>query len=356
MLPSVPRRLVIVAAALCATLPLIPSASADRADRQPPAAQAPAVDRQSADGARVVDVRQTAERIVDLTVDSPALDGEGAVRLLTPDGWEERGPDDHWPVLYLWPGGDGDHLTWTNDFGIQRLDALRDTLVVMPDMPLYGFYTDWWNHGSGGSPAVASYHLEEVVPLLERDFGAGQRRVAAGLSQGGFGAVSYAARNPGMFRAVASYSGFVHPHQHPHAVAAGMDYLGLDFQALWGDPEEQREVWEAHDPYYLADHLRDTPVYLASGDGRLGPLDPPGTAPDEHVPGLEDPENPFPEDVYSPTETLMGEESRALADRFRAAGAEVTTHFYAGTHSPAYWERELHRSLPGLLAKLHDQG
>ncbi|WP_258534338.1 alpha/beta hydrolase family protein [Streptomyces sp. PT12] len=292
-----------------------------------PAAAAPA---RGAEGARVVEERGSGERITDLTVSSPALGGEGRVRLLTPEGWEERGAGDSWPVLYLLPGGDGDHLTWTVDFRIQDLPELRDTVVVMPDMPLFGFYSDWWNGGAGGPPAVATYHLDEVVPLLERRYGAGERRVAAGLSQGGFGAVSYAARNPGMFRAVASYSGFVHPLA-------------------------QRRLWAAHDLYHLAHRLRGVPVYLASGDGRLGALDPPGTSPDEEVPGLEDPENPFPDDVLSPTETLMGEESRLLAERLRAAGADVTTHFYAGTHAPAYWEAELRRSLPMLLEALHGE-
>ncbi|WP_328360260.1 hypothetical protein OG800_24285 [Streptomyces sp. NBC_00445] len=65
-----------------------------------------------------------------------------------------------------------------------------------------------------------------------------------------------------------------------------------------------------------------------------------------------EPPAPFPEDAISPTETLMERENRALADRLSALGAPVTTHFYAGTHSPPYWAREFHRSLPMLLEAL----
>ncbi|MFD5318913.1 alpha/beta hydrolase [Streptomyces sp. NPDC127098] len=300
-------------------------------------------------------VRETAvgERLVDLSFDSPALGGRGRVRLLTPAGWAERRAGDRWPVLWLLPGGDGDHLTWTVDFGVQDLPELRDVLVVMPDMPLYGFYTDWWNHDAGGPPRVESYHLREVLPLVEERYGGGGRRVAAGLSQGGFGALSYTARHPGLFRAAASYSGFVHPSRHPHAVRAGMTYLGLDWLALWGDPELQAEVWDAHDPGRHVGRLAAVPLYLSCGDGRLGPLDLPGTEPDEEIPGLEDPEDPFPEDVYSPTEAVMLAENEVLADRLRAAGAELTTHFHSGTHSPPYWGRELRASLPMLLDALH---
>lgn len=319
-----------------------------------PTARAAATAVPPAGGARVVDERTAGHRLVDLTVDSTALGRQARVRMLTPDGWERRRPGDRWPVLYLLVGGDGNHKAWTEDYEarLQDVPELRDVLVVMPEMPLFGFYSDWWNGGAGGTPAVETFHLEEVRPLLERRYGAGSRRVAAGESQGGFGAFSYAARHPGLFGAVASYSGFVHPLQHPHAVRAGMTYLGLDWTAVWGDPVAQRANWEAHDPYYLAEALRDTPAHLSSGDGTKGVLDPPDVEPDPEIPGLEDPSDPFPDDVISPTETLMQRESHALASRLRAEGAPVTTHFYAGTHSPAYWAREFHRSLPLLLGAL----
>lgn len=305
-------------------------------------------------GARIIAEEKAGERLVDLTVDSPALGRTAKVRLLTPDGWDRRRPGDTWPTLYLLVGGDGNHKAWTEDYDahLQQLPDLRDVLVVMPEMPLFGFYTDWFNSGEGGPPAVETFHLREVRPLLERRYGAGARRVAAGESQGGFGALSYAARHPGLFRAVASYSGFVHPLRHPHAVRAGMTYLGLDWTALWGDPVARRANWQAHDPYYLADRLRTTPVHLSGGDGTAGVLDPPGTPPDVEIPGLEDPADPFPEDAISPTETLMQRQSRSLATRLVSVGAPVTTHFYAGTHSPAYWKRELYRSLPMLLRAL----
>lgn len=91
---------------------------------------------------------------------------------------------------------------------------------------------------------------------------------------------------------------------------------------------------------------------LVGGDGRAGVLDAPDVEPDPHVPGLEDPSRPFPGDVLSPTEALMGEEGRAVARRLAHAGVPVTAHFYPGTHAPAYWVREAHRTLPWLLRQL----
>lgn len=349
MLHALPGRLryllVLLVTAAVTAVPQAAATVTERSDR-PQRSQQP-------EQMRVVGEKRTAGRIIDLTVHSPALGTTAQVRLLTPAGWHDRGRDDRWPTLYLLPGGEGDHLPWTDDYGIQGLVSLRNTLVVMPQMPLYGFYTDWWNHGRGGPPAVETFHLDELVPLLEHHYGAGTRRAVAGQSQGGFGALSYAARRPGMFRSAASYSGFVHPHQHPHAVRAGMTHIGLDWLALWGHPQRQQAIWQAHDPAYLTHRLADIPLYLASGDGRLGPLDPPDTEPDEDIPGLEDPNQPFPDDIFSPTEAIMLEENKTLAPLLRAGGAQVTTHFYNGTHDPPYWAREFRASLPMLLRSLH---
>ncbi|MGW6693824.1 alpha/beta hydrolase [Rhodococcus sp. NPDC054953] len=307
-------------------------------------------------GAAVTEQQQIGDRVVDLTVDSPALGGPAQVRLLTPDGWGERAPGRTWPVLYLLPGGDGDHLSWTSDSNIATLPELRDVLVVVPGMPMFGFYSDRYNQGRGGPPAVRSFHLDELVPLLERDYGAGQDRVIAGLSQGGYGALVYAAQRPGMFRAAASYSGWLAPLRRAEVVLAAARFVGVDDRGLWGDPVRDRAVWEANDVYHLAEALTGLPVYLSSGDGTVGDLDPPGTAAETLFPELDRLAAEFPPGVVDLTEAVMHESSRAVADRLRALGAEPVTHFTAGTHSPPYWERELHRSLPMLLAALHSGG
>ncbi|MFD0427887.1 hypothetical protein ACFQ60_05655 [Streptomyces zhihengii] len=38
-------------------------------------------------------------------------------------------------MLHLLAGGDGDHETWTREYRVHENPALRDTLVVMPEMP-----------------------------------------------------------------------------------------------------------------------------------------------------------------------------------------------------------------------------
>ncbi|WP_049580257.1 alpha/beta hydrolase, partial [Streptomyces sp. SBT349] len=292
-------------------------------------------------------------RLVEVTLDSPALGAEQAVALLTPRGWHRRRPGDTWPVLYLLPGGDGDHRIWVDQHGVAEIEELRDTLVVMPGMPLFGFHTDWWNHGAGGPPAVETFTLREVLPLMEREYGASTRRAIGGDSQGGFGALSHAARNPGMFRAVASYSGAVHPLAHAGFWLSGARYVGVDGTAIFGDPVAQRDNWEARDPFHLAERFGETPVHLSAGDGTAGLLDGPDPEPDPFIPGTEEWVAGMPDDVISPTEAIAGREARALADRLITLGTPVTAHFYPGTHGGTYGRRELRASLPLLLGALH---
>ncbi|MFF8097455.1 alpha/beta hydrolase [Streptomyces sp. NPDC016675] len=326
-------RLLLVLAVLLATLaPAAPALAAG----QPDAAGA-------RPGAEVVAVTRVADRQVDLSVRSTALGGRTVqVRLLTPDGWD---PHDrrrqHWPTLWLLHGCCGDYTSWTSMTDVAETERLRDVLVVMPEAGWNGWYSDWWNHGKGGDPAWETFHTVELRRLLERDWGAGGNRVVAGLSMGGQGALLYAARRPGMFRAAAAYSGSAHPLLNDESVARLMGFFagqGNDPLRVWGDPVAQRRVWEAHDPFHLARRLRSIPVYLSCGDGTTGPLDAPGST--------------------SALEADFNRQNHALAAELQRVGAKkVTTHFYGpGTHTWPYWERELHASLPMLLDALGVEG
>ena len=67
---------------------------------------------------------------------------------------------------------------------------------------------NWYNGGAGGQPMWETFHVEQLDPVDRRqpahDRRARRARAIAGLSQGGFGALSYAARHPDMFTSVAS--------------------------------------------------------------------------------------------------------------------------------------------------------
>lgn len=269
----------------------------------------------------VIAVERLDERTVDLGIKSPSV-GDVTVRLLLPAGFAVQ-PDRVWPVLYLLHGATDDYTSWTRETDVARLTADLDLMVVMPDAGEWGFYSDWWNGGRGGPPAWETFHLIELRGILERDWRASDQRVIAGLSMGGFGAVHYAEAHPGLFRAVASFSGVLDPR-------------GSVFQPdhrLWGSRSRQADVWAAHDPVGMAAALAGTPLYVSCGDGQPGPLDPPAATVDE-------------------VETWVAPQNEAFVARLAELGIPATVERGPGTHAWPYWERGFHRALPLLLTAL----
>ncbi|MFI6386738.1 alpha/beta hydrolase [Nonomuraea sp. NPDC050540] len=268
----------------------------------------------------VLEEKRLDERRLELTLRSPALDATTKVRLLLPKGWGERA---RWPALWLLHGGLDDHTSWTAKTDVDDLTRDDGLMVVMPDGGRCGSYSDWWNGGEGGPPRWQTYHLKELLPLLESRYRAGPARVIAGYSMGGQGAMLYAAK--GGFKAAASFSGAVHILSDgvPQAVMAGttLGCLGTDWKRIWGDPGRQRANWQAHNPYDQAEKLRGLRLYVAAGSGDL-------------------------------VEDLAGRAARAFAGRLRELDIPVTTHFYRGGHNHAFWQRELRRAYPMLKRAL----
>ena len=182
---------------------LMVAAAACTSSRTPEAA------RPSERLARTVETKTLGPRMRDLTIDSPALGRTATVRLLLPRHFNTQ-PNRRWPVLWLLHGCCDTYQSWTRSTDVEQLAGLADVLVVMPEAGDVGYYSDWYHPGRDGPSRWETFHLTELRQLLERDWRAGDRRVIAGLSMGGLGAMAYAARHPGMFRAAASYSGVLH--------------------------------------------------------------------------------------------------------------------------------------------------
>ncbi|WP_156753675.1 alpha/beta hydrolase [Actinokineospora pegani] len=318
-----------LATALAATaLVAVPSAEARQRASAPPADN----------GARVVAQTQVDARTIDLTIQSPSLGAQGKVRLLTPAGWQQ-GDGRAYSTLWLLHGccEEEDYKSWTEFTDVEQFTADKPVLVVMPTAGKIGMYSDWWNYGLSNKPNWRAFHMEEVMQIVQRGFGASQgKHSVAGLSMGAYGALEYATRYPTRFGAVAAYSGA------PDVLAPGLPEVTqlnmiaqgfLIWGVLWGDPWWQRQRWIDHNPAYKLDKLRGAKIYLSAGNGDLGPLDPEGKG---IVPGL--------------LESQSLGNSRDFATKAKRAGVDITTDFYApGTHSWPYWERQLHKSWP-LLA------
>jgi S-formylglutathione hydrolase FrmB len=308
--------------------------------RTPTPSSAPTIGLPADDGARIIAVEANplygavaSARARDITIDSPAVGRIVKVQVLLPNRYDAK-PQAEWPVLYVLPGSSGGHESWTNWSDLDTLVAPTDLLVVIPDAgyddPGGSSYSDWWNGGTGGPPAWETFHLVELRQLLERNWHAGDRRAIVGVSAGGYGAMEYASRHPGMFLFAGAYSGVFDPVGHVQFANAP--------NALWGDPVLQADVWKAHDPLLNAAALKGTALYVAYGNGTPGALDNYAISP------------------FDPTgdvEREVATESAAFVARLRALKIPVTVYAYGnGTHNGPYVERDLHRSFPLILKAL----
>lgn len=318
------RRAALVAALVIAsgvTAPVLAHADTARAD----------------DGATVAQETWIDSRTVDLTINSPALGSTGAVRLFLPAGWQAQ-PTRTWPVLFLLHGccEPVDYRSWDQFTDVKAFTATKDVIVVMPTDGQAGMYTKWWNWGLPGGTDWDTFHTTEVRQIVERGYRGGTRRAVAGLSIGGYGALAYAFQHKGMFAAAASYSGI--PNTRYPGTAEVIKGIVLragiwDFLDLWGDNYGMWWIWAQHNPYdHIAD-LRGTALFVSSGNGQTGPLDPPGQS-----------------DLIEPAAYMT---SVSFTTALQQAGIPVTTDYYGpGTHSWPYWQREFHTSWPVLAAAL----
>ncbi len=307
------------------------------------------------DGAKVVGVKQINPQMVDLTIDSPALGTTTTARLLLPKDWNAR-PNATWPTLYLLPGyGDiRDYQAWTYYTNVASFLADKDVLTVLPSDGMAGFFTNWYNGGHYGPPAWETYHTRELPRIIESAWRGGTRRAIAGLSLGGYGAITYAAKNPGMYVAAASYSGLL------HTTMPGIDrfcqYMmqqeGVNPDAIWGDPTLQASVWDANDPYNLAQGLKGTALFLSSATGEPGKYDQSLATDVTQV--LSGDTSHLQPAVMGPTlEALSNITTHELELRLSQLGIPaVTDHPVAGTHWWAYWQIEFAKSWPTLAKAL----
>ncbi|MBJ8347106.1 hypothetical protein JGU72_20740 [Antrihabitans sp. YC2-6] len=247
-------------------------------------------------------------------------DGLVRVRVTLPIGYGNGTAA--YPVLVHLHGANNSPITWPAA-EVEQVVGNTPVIVVQPDGGPVGFYTDWYGTPRSGSdavngpipfppPAWETFHIREVLPWVDATFRTTGHRAVAGSSMGGFGAMSYAARNPGVFDAAASLSGALNINGLSSTVPMLLDIVD---PCIWGDPTMQAANWDAHNPTALADRLRGTSLYVTAGDG---------------LPGVHDDVSTV---VRSGAQEML---IRQVTDDFVAAlnrnGVPVTTEFHHGTH------------------------
>ena len=200
-------------------------------------------------------------------------------------------------------------------------------IIVMPE-GARGWYANWWNGGRRAGPAWERYHLDELVPLVERRLPILRARrwhAIAGLSMGGEGALFYASQRPGYFGSAASVLGSDLDPATGVAVAASTPRAS-SHDDVFGDPDAQRFYWTGHNPTALAANLRWTRLYVTVGDGVAEPSEV---------------ENEF----GQAAELDLHQHAEDFTAAARKAGADVTYVPRDGIHDWPYWREHLAAAL-----------
>jgi S-formylglutathione hydrolase FrmB len=299
-------------------------------------------------GLHVVSEKALDARLLAVTVSSGALPAPANVRILLPPGYA-RHPRKRYPVMYLLHGTSGGAADWTVKGDAEKTTAGRQLIVVMPDVALGydggGWCTNWWGGGAGGRPEWETFHIAELIPWVDHNLrtraSRGDRAIA-GLSQGGFCSTSYAARHPDLFGTALSFSGAPDIAYDSEAQALTTPVInatevGLDRvppNSMFGDRATEELNWAAHDPTTLAANLRDTKLYLFTGNGQPGPFD--SGPPDVSASGIE---------------AGVARLTQLFHDRLDALGIPSVYDAYGpGTHSWPYWARDLRQSIGPVMA------
>ncbi|ANY21733.1 alpha/beta hydrolase [Gordonia terrae] len=284
--------------------------------------------------ARIAKSEKLSALRTDIWVFSPAMNERIKLSVLTPVG----GSAPRSTVYMLdGAGAEGAVSDWITKGRAGRFFADKNVNVVLPTGGKGTFYTDWQKKDAAlGKPMWETFLTKELPPLIDERFDGNGRNAVIGLSMGGQAAFSLAIRHPEMYTGVASLSGCppVSGPVNEAYVRGTVGRDGGDATNMWGPFGSAG--WRAHDPSLHLDRLRGKNIFISAGSGAVGPLD---------LQRQIDPEEGPREVVTASSSALeLGAYRCSLefAITLRAAGVRYTDGFrLIGTHTWAYWERDL---------------
>lgn len=147
-------------------------------------------------------------QVLDREFPSKSLGRTMRYRVIVPADYDRT--TRHYPALYLLHGLYGDFENWETRTNLVQDAEKYQFIIVMPDAG------DSWYTNSATIPQdrFEDYVVKDVIDEAEKSWRiirSPHRRAIAGLSMGGYAAVKFALRYPGMFAVAASISGAMNP-------------------------------------------------------------------------------------------------------------------------------------------------
>ncbi|MBZ8176643.1 hypothetical protein GSS88_02370 [Corynebacterium sp. 3HC-13] len=259
------------------------------------------------------------------------------VQILLARDWHSN-PTRTFPEVWALDGlrARDDENGWTIETNIAQQFADRNVNVILPVGGQSSFYSDWEQPNNGKNYKWETFLMKELIPVLDNGFRSNRNRSVVGISMGGTAAVNLAERNPGIFKFVGSFSGYLDTTSPgmPEAIkVAQQDAGGFNSDAMWGPAYSQD--WIDHDPKLGIEALKGSTVYVSAGSGR-DDFGQPGSAASR--PGSA---------AGMSLEVLSRMTSQTFVNAAKKTPVNVITQFRpSGVHSWDYWQYEIGQAWP----------
>ena len=166
-------------------------------------------------------------RVDTIAVYSPSMKKTLKAAISFPSGYENG--EGRYPVVYLLHGGSGAFSDWhqkvTEKGIVNQMAEEHKVLIVTPGVGPASYYYD--------SPLLdtvryETYMIQELIPFIDKNYrtlAQKESRAITGLSMGGHGAITLAAKHPTLFIAAGSMSGVMN-------IDTDLWKVGEDFRSL----------------------------------------------------------------------------------------------------------------------------
>jgi S-formylglutathione hydrolase FrmB len=283
-----------------------------------------------ANDAEIVAVEEASDRVLELTIETPAFTEPTKVHVYLPPGYREDRSRD-WPVTYFTAGTMNNYNTLFH-LGGEELTAEYDSILVSPDGNS-GYWSDWYNAGAFGPPMYETYVIDQLIPLIDEEYRTIDKRsgrAILGVSMGGYGAMMLASRHPDLFMAAGTVSGAVDSNIEATAAVLSVSstFDGAEPDAIYGPRATQEVRWRGHNPTDIADNLRGMDIQVRTANGTPNP-------------GIG--EGPDPADLASCV-VEMGVHGASLSYHDKLAALEIPhiwRNYGAGCHTPPNFHRQI---------------
>ncbi|MQY22262.1 alpha/beta hydrolase [Nocardia macrotermitis] len=304
------------------------------------------------DGSRITKLTVHDTRRLTVQVHSAAMRRDIAVDVQRPaDTSTPR------PVLYLLngSGGGSDGDSWATMTHVLQFLTDKNVNVVQPIGGAWSVYTDWIKDDPTlGRNKWTTFFTRELPPLIDAALATDGRNAIAGLSMAGESVFALSIARPGLYRAIASYSGCAQTSDPlgQQEIKTMVSFWGHGNPAnMWGP--DNSPLWAANDPYVHAEKLRGTKIFISAGTG---------------LPGQHDTlDSPYLTYGFTRTPDTLANQillgglieagvnacTHHLQERLDQLGIPATYDYTAtGTHSWGYWNDAFVRSWPVLASGL----